>query len=84
MLAVLSKDSLASRWAIEEMESAMIRELQGKWPRVIPVVIDDVSPPKFLLDKVYVDLRENYDEGLNRVIQAIRNIGPDQTMSGSN
>lgn len=81
MLAVLSKASLASQWATREMEMAMHRELKGKWPRVIPVVIDDVSPPKFLANKIFVDLGRNYEEGLDKVIQVITSTGPDQAVS---
>lgn len=83
MLAVLSEASVASHWATKEMEMAMQRESKGKWPRVIPVLIDNVQLPAFLASKVYIDLRENYEHGLERIIQAIRSAGETDAVPSS-
>ena len=50
---------------------ALEREDQGKWPRVIPVLIDDVKIPDPLRERSYVDLRQNYEAELNKIIGAI-------------
>ena len=72
VLAVLSKSSVKSPWTTKEIDAAMAREREGKWPRVIAVVVDEVTPPTVLRDKAYVDLREDYEGGLARIVEAIR------------
>jgi len=72
VIAVLSEASLNSKWVMEEMETALNREQKGLWPKVIPVIIDEVSPPTFLRDKVYVDLRGRYEEGLASVVDVMQ------------
>lgn len=83
MLAILSRASVVSPWATKEIEMAMSRELEGKWPRVIPVLVGDVELPAFLSQKMYVDLRENYEDGLAQVANTIRSLDTPSAVQAS-
>jgi len=71
LIALLSRASVESRWVQEEFRMAMSREAKGKWPKVIPVLVDDIIPPPYLRDKLYVDLRQDFNEGISRIENAV-------------
>ncbi|MCK9377427.1 MAG: toll/interleukin-1 receptor domain-containing protein [Syntrophobacterales bacterium] len=71
MIALLSNSSINSKWVQEEFKAALSREIEGKWPRVIPVLIESIEVPSYLSDKLYVDLRNNYELGINKIIETI-------------
>jgi len=72
LIALLSRSSLESHWVQEEFKTALFREQKGKWPRVIPVLIDSVEVPSYIRDKLYVDMRKNYEEGIEKIIMAVK------------
>lgn len=72
VLAILSRHSLNSEWTRKEVDMALKREEQGKWPRVIPVLVDNVDIPVSLRDKHYIDLRQDYLSELNKLIDSIQ------------
>ena len=71
LLALLSKASLESKWVQNEFQMALLRESRGKWPRVIPVLIEPVEIPEMIKGKLYVDLTHDYKEGVERIASAI-------------
>ena len=71
LLALLSRASLDSKWVQNEYQMALLRESRGKWPRVIPVLIESVDVPAPIRDKMYVDLTHDYDLGVERIVSAI-------------
>lgn len=60
MITVFSKNSIQSKWVEHETTSAMVRELEGKM-FIIPIIIGDVRPPMYLMDRVYLILEETFD-----------------------
>lgn len=76
VLFVVSIHSVASAWAIIELELALANESA----RVIPLVIDDAELPVPLLSIVYVDMRRDYKDALQQLITAlpdsVRQTGP--------
>ena len=54
---VLSQHSIDSNWVQREMDVAMNQEIIGKRIRVLPILLDDVELPGFLLGKYYADFR---------------------------
>ena len=73
LLALLSRASVSSPWVQREFSMALSRESQGKWPRVIPVLIEHVAVPPLIQDKLYVDLATDYDAGLGSIVDSIKN-----------
>lgn len=58
VLAVLSKNSVASRWVRKELDVAMNQEIEGHRVRVLPILLEDCELPGFLKGKVYADFRD--------------------------
>ena len=72
LLALVSTYAQASEWVQREFAAARLREDQGLWPRVIPVLIDEVDEmPVSVGDKLYVDLKADYNDGLQSIVNAI-------------
>ena len=53
VIAVLSRNSINFPLANKELDVAMNYEIEGKRLKVIPVIIDDVQPPGFLIGKMH-------------------------------
>lgn len=53
VVVVLSKNSIHSRWVSEELSVAIVQKINGVVKMVIPVVIDDVTPPDALKATVW-------------------------------
>jgi TIR domain len=56
VLAILSPNSVRSRWVREELLLAMTRQIKGKRLRVLPVVKAPCKLPAFLAGRLYRDL----------------------------
>ena len=71
LLALLSRASLSSEGVKNEFQMALLRESQGKWPRVIPVLIEPIDIPVDIRGKLYVDLTGDYDSGVQKIVSGI-------------
>lgn len=71
LLVILSKNSTQSEWCKKELNTGLIRELDEKRVVVLPVLLEDCDLPVFLRDKLYADFRENFDSGLNTILEGI-------------
>ena len=71
--AVLSPDSVQSRWVQEELEQALHIQISEAYVKVLPILLRDCKIPGFLLDKVYADFRDeaNYQAGFERLLERI-------------
>lgn len=65
LLAVLSRNSIDSSWVQKEIEIAMTEEIQKKRVKVVPIVIDDIPLPGFLVGKFYADFRTAHKRSKN-------------------
>lgn len=63
VIAVISKNSVGSRWVQEELELALDYAQPDK-PKLIPLVIDDVEVPPLLRRLVYVPFRADAAESI--------------------
>lgn len=68
-VAVLSRSSLRSRWAREELNAATVRRVQEK-ARIIPVMLERCEPPPLLAHLVWVDFAD-YEAGLQKLLDGI-------------
>jgi len=64
VLAVISKKSIESEWVRRELGAALVREFSEKKVVVLPLLLDYCQLPPFLLDKRYVDFRQQHHEKL--------------------
>lgn len=80
LLVILSKASVESEWCKKELSAGMIRELDEKRVVVLPVLLEDCEIPLFLRDKMYADLRKDYDDGLSAIMDAVAGVSnPNQS-----
>lgn len=80
LLVVLSKASVKSEWCKKELSAGLIRELDEKRVLVLPVLLEDCEIPLFLRDKMYADLRSNFQTGVNSIMNAIAKVSnPNQS-----
>lgn len=73
LAVVLSSSSVASEWVQREVRTALTQEIAGRVVRVLPVLIEDVEIPPFLLDKSYLDFRDEaqYQIQLQRLLDRL-------------
>jgi hypothetical protein len=74
LIVILSKASIESEWCKKELTSGLLRELEEKKVVVLPLLLEDCEIPIFLRDKMYADFRNNFDEGLNKTLEAIAKV----------
>ena len=70
---VLSKHSIKSRWVQVELKMAIMKELNSKDVIILPILIEKVPVPSFLLDKVYADftLGDLYEASLKKLVYSL-------------
>ena len=67
VIAVLSQNSISSKWVKKEINVALTRALSGTGAAILPVKIDDCEVPTALTDLVYGDFR-SYQDGLRALL----------------
>jgi len=70
ILVVLSPDYLASEWASQELNVALLRRAQ-KEARLIPIMLRPCSPSGLLSMLTWVDFREDYETAFDRLTSGI-------------
>jgi hypothetical protein len=71
ILVLLSPASVESTWVRQEIDFALSRELADRAIRLIPILIADCDIPAILRSRHYLDLRENREAGMQRLISQI-------------
>lgn len=71
--AVISQASVASKWVEHELRLAMTREVESSRVVVLPLLIEDVSIPAYLKDKLYADFRspELFEHSFHNLLVAL-------------
>jgi hypothetical protein len=72
IIAVLSKNYVSSKWAMQELSMFMARALSEESIRVFPALIEECDIPVFLRDRLYVDFRPDFDAAASRILQALQ------------
>ncbi|MCK4733701.1 MAG: SIR2 family protein [Methanophagales archaeon] len=60
MIVVFSENSVQSSWVMKEFQYALHRELENKI-FIIPIVIGDVRPHAYLMDRFYLKLEKTFN-----------------------
>ena len=74
LLVILSKASVESEWCKKELSAGLMRELDEKRVVVLPVLVEDCEIPLFLREKMYADLRGDFNKGLHSILDAIAKV----------
>jgi SIR2-like protein/TIR domain-containing protein len=75
ILFLLSKNSMERKWVQKEIQMGLAKSISDKSTRIIPVLIGDVNPrkmPIYLVDRHWLDLRDEIDKNLNKLIKQIK------------
>lgn len=70
-IIIVSENSIRSEYVSKEISTIALREISDKKTRIIPVLIDKSTVPQYLAQYLYVDLSQDLDSGLGRIIQAL-------------
>ena len=75
VIIVLSSISLTKPWVREELDSAVVRRIEGKC-RIIPVALDDCEIPVCLSHLIRVMIKDvkNYSNEVQRIINTIHGV----------
>lgn len=71
VLVVLSEHSIKSNWVQKEVKLALTKEKESNRIYLLPVVIGKPEIPKFMEDKLYVDLNESYEKGIRAIVDTV-------------
>lgn len=71
---VISKHSIDSNWVEREFRTALHAQLtSGTTPKILPILVHkNVESPKFLADIKYADFSQNYNRGLEQLLDALK------------
>jgi hypothetical protein len=87
IIAVLSPNSIKSKWVQRELQLAIDREIQEDQPIVLPIVcrgLNNQDIPAYLRDKVYADFRppQKFDVSIARLLRALE-MSPEESENAS-
>lgn len=70
---VLSANSIKSEWVTREVRVALSQEICGKRVKVLPILLEKVQLPLFLMDKRYADFTEEdyYENSLFSILTCL-------------
>lgn len=72
LLVLLSPRSVESKWVQMELSSFLSRELKDRAITLIPAIIEDCEIPLVLADRQYLDLRKDFNKGLEQLISQLQ------------
>jgi len=72
LIVMLSEASVRSRWVAKELNSTLMRQLDGSDVQVIPLRLDDAPIPRLLSDLKWVDLRGDFEPAFRSLLDALR------------
>lgn len=68
---ILSPDSVSSEWVRREVQIALTEEIRGRKVKVLPLLYKDCSIPGFLIDKIYADFSNEFEEGFAKLLHRL-------------
>lgn len=70
---LLSKKSVVSKWVKEELSNAIVKKLNEE-TKIIPILIEECEIPSPLQTLLWVDLSENFDNGIMKIVKSVYNV----------
>ena len=71
-LAVLSDNSISSEWVKRELNQALIREIEERRVKILPIKLTECEMPSLIKDKKYADFSKSYKQGLVDLLKAMK------------
>ena len=71
LVVLLSPAALASRWVMQELNAALIREVRDRAIAILPALIADCELPKELADRTYIDMRTDRAAGIASLVSQL-------------
>jgi len=72
VLVILSKNSIKSNWVEREWHSKYCDEIESGKIKIIPILMEKCKIPYLLKQKKYADFRNDYNNGLFDILQALK------------
>jgi TIR domain len=72
LVVVLSRKSVESNWVQRELDTALLRQLDGQDVLVIPILIEDCPIPQKLQDLRRIDMRQDFEPGFLELLESLR------------
>jgi hypothetical protein len=73
LIIVLSASSVNSKWVREEINTALIRNIEhGKQAYILPLLIEDCEVPPLLRHRKYANFKDDYTKGYLELTEAIQ------------
>ncbi len=66
-----SSSGIDTPWMSAEWMSSFARQLGGANIKIIPVILSGGEPPAILADRQYIDLRSEWDNGVQKIVDII-------------
>jgi len=83
LCVVVSDRTFASGWIQQEIDAGLLREQQKAGFSVLPILIKDVQLPGVLGDRLWIDFRESFEDGLSHLLAYINRTSAADSMSGT-
>jgi len=80
-ILIISKNSLSSEWVSREISAIALGEISKGRTRIIPVLLDKSTVPQYIALHQYVDLSNDIERGIDRIIHALSDT-PDKITLG--
>jgi hypothetical protein len=71
LILCYSSEGVEAPWISREWQSTLARLLNGHAVKILPVLLTGHQAPAMLADIAYIDLRENWDGGIRRLLGAL-------------
>lgn len=74
LIVLLSNSSVNSLWVKREMNIILMSKLSGQNVKLIPVIIEKCAPPPLLQDTLCIDMTDDFNSGLIKLLSHLQNI----------
>lgn len=74
LIVVVSQSSIRSKWVQQEYSAIALQQISTREQRIIPVRLDRSEVPDYLATRMYIDLTDDFDAGLEVLSNALRRI----------
>jgi formylglycine-generating enzyme required for sulfatase activity len=72
LVAVLSRASVKSKWVKEELNTALIRNIEGKNAFILPVLIEECKIPEMLRHRRYADFAADPEQAFRDLLEVLQ------------
>lgn len=71
-LIALSEHSVSSPWVTKELNHALVREIEKREVKILPLMLSECEIPDLIRDKLYADFSTSYKTGLSSLLESLK------------